>query len=71
MLAWIRLVVVKVVRNEYNLDIFGKQRKQDLLKVWVWVMKERSQRSSSIKIIQSLIHFKEYLLGTTLCTIIY
>ena len=42
MLAWIRLVVVKAVRNEYNLDIFGKQRKQDLLKVWVWVMKERS-----------------------------
>lgn len=64
-----QVVVIKVVRNKYILDIFKKERKQDLLKIWVWVMKERNQRSS-IKWIQSLIWFKEYLLGSVPCTII-
>lgn len=64
-----QVVVIKVVRNKCILDIFKKERKQDLLKIWVWAMKERNQRSS-IKWIQSLIRFKEYLLGSVLCTII-
>lgn len=68
--GWSRVVVVvEIMRNGCILDIFGKERKQDLLTVWVWIMKERSQ-TSSMKCIQSLVHFKEYFLGTVLCTII-
>lgn len=52
-----QVAIGQTVRDEHILDRLGKQRKCNLpknKKDWVWVIKEKSQRSSSIKCIQGL-----------------